>query len=252
MQTTKGVKWIDANGIERDLDTEIAKIDFTLAQIRGIDAVSWATIDALAQQDMASSTFRVGEEKHVTLSTGETLTFVILGFNHDNLAVGGKAKITFGMKNITGTLLNMNDTGTNAGGWGSSVMRTSTMPDLFSKLPADLQAVIKPVNKQTSVGVPSFGIGTSQDSLFLLSEYELTGLLNYAYGGEGTQYEYYQGGVNANFIKKIGNGAGPAMNWWLRSPYFNNSTYFCSVTATGVSTGNVANMANGVSFCFCV
>ena len=36
----------------------------------------------------------------LTLSTGERVTLQIYGFDQDNLTVGGKAGITFGLKNI--------------------------------------------------------------------------------------------------------------------------------------------------------
>jgi len=62
----------------------------------------WEAIDYIAQQNLAKEYYAVGDEKDVTLTDGETLTFVILGFNHDDLSDGtGKAKISICMKHLT-------------------------------------------------------------------------------------------------------------------------------------------------------
>ena len=42
-----------------------------------------------------------------------------------------------------------------------------------------------------------------------------------------------------------------ACNWWLRSPYYNNSNNFCYVNNNGNSNNNNANNSNGVAFGFC-
>lgn len=42
-----------------------------------------------------------------------------------------------------------------------------------------------------------------------------------------------------------------ASNWWLRSPYYNNSNNFCYVNNNGNSNNNNANNTNGVAFGFC-
>jgi hypothetical protein len=223
-----------------------------IGALANLDAVSWGTIDSIANQGLASSMYRVGDEKRVTLSSGEVVTLVILGFDHDDLTAGGKAKITFGMKNLMAATLPMNTSNTNVGGWDSSVMRTTTMPDLLSKLPADLQAIIKPVNKLTSAGNMDSTINTVSDSLFLMSEFELRGATTYSFSGEGTQYEYYQGGVNADFIKRLSDGAGSASAWWLRSPLSGLSTNFCIVGPSGIANYATASYSYDVSFCFCI
>lgn len=42
-----------------------------------------------------------------------------------------------------------------------------------------------------------------------------------------------------------------ACNWWLRSPYYNNSNNFCYVNSNGNSNNNNANNSYGVAFGFC-
>ena len=107
------------------------------------EKASWADIAAISESGRAAAYFGVGEEKTIELTTGEKVTLVILGFNHDDLTGGGKAGMTIGMKNLLATTYKMNSSNTNAGGWDDSAMRTSTMTTLLSQLPADLRNVIK-------------------------------------------------------------------------------------------------------------
>ena len=235
---------------------------------------SWGQIAALSEGGSASKYFSVGEEKTIELTTGEKVTLVILGFNHDDLTGGGKAGITIGMKNLLATTYRMNATSTNAGGWNNSQMRTSTMATLLSQLPADLRNVVKQVNKKATAGGTSQSITTSADKLFLLAMSEIfsatsiensatSTIADYAdaYNAEGTQYEYYRnligdnnGGTtaNANLIKKLSNGGGSATNWWLRSPSVSGSTTVRCVTSTGIVSNYHAHLTYGVSFGFCV
>lgn len=235
---------------------------------------SWAQIAALSESGAAKTFFSVGDEKTIELTTGEEITLVILGFNHDDLTSGGKAGITIGMKNLLATTYRMNATSTNAGGWNNSQMRTSTMATLLSQLPADLRNVVKQVNKKATADGTSQNITTSADKLFLLAMSEIfsatsiensamSTIADYAdvYNVEGTQYEYYRnligdnnGGTTANslLIKKLSNGGGSAYNWWLRSPHVSNSYFFRCIGSTGTVTSDNASFTDGVSFGFCV
>ena len=234
---------------------------------------SWAQIAALSESGAAKTYFSVGDEKTIELTTGEEITLVILGFNHDDLTGGGKAGITIGMKNLLATTYRMNATSTNAGGWNNSQMRTSTMATLLSQLPADLRNVIKQVNKKATAGSQSTTITTSVDKLFLFALAELaskTGLENSTvtsiknnaatYEQEGTQYEYFKNTVGdadiykacPALVKKLSNGGGSANGWWLRSPYLGGSTHFWCVLPSGDVINNNASNSHGVSFGFCV
>ena len=235
---------------------------------------SWAQIAALSESGAAKTYFSVGDEKTIELTTGEEITLVILGFNHDDLTGGGKAGITIGMKNLLATTYRMNATSTNAGGWNNSQMRTSTMATLLSQLPADLRNVVKQVNKKATAGGTSQSITTSADKLFLLAMSEIfsatsiensatSTIADYAdaYNAEGTQYEYYRnligdnnGGTtaNANLIKKLSNGGGSAGSWWLRSPYVSGGGAFRYISSAGGVGYVTASITYGVSFGFCV
>lgn len=227
-----------------------------LATDFSLDKASWSDIAALSESGNASKYFSVGDEKTIELSTGEQVTLVVLGFNHDDLTSGGKAGITFGMKNLLATTYRMNASNTNAGGWDESEMRTSTMATLLSQLPSDLQSAIKQVNKKATAGSQSTSITTSADKLWLFAEVEVDGTTSAGYADEGEQYEYWKtvkdGTVAADRIKYLSNGSGSANLWWLRSPLVSNTTNFRAFSTTGSVNVNLASTARGVSFGFCV
>ena len=233
-----------------DLDTFVTKPKPTFAES------DWATIAEESEKGNAQKYFAVGDEKTIELTTGEEITLVILGFNHDDLTGGGKAGITIGMKELLATRYRMNASSTNAGGWDESEMRTTTMQTLLGQLPSDLQAAIKSVNKKATSGGASTTIKTSSDKLFLFSEVEIDGTTSSGYASEGEQYEYWKtvkdGTVAADRVKKLSNGGGSANNWWLRSPYVSDSNYFRCITPAGRVSSNGAHFTFGVSFGFCV
>lgn len=220
------------------------------------EKASWSDIAALSESGSADKYFSVGDEKTISLTTGEQVTLVILGFDHDDLTGGGKAGMTIGMKNLLATTYRMNATATNEGGWDESEMRTSTMATLLSQLPSDLQGVIKQVNKKATAGGASTSITTSADKLWLLAEVEVDGTTSAGYADEGEQYEYWKtvkdGTVAADRIKYLSNGSGSAHIWWMRSPYVSSSGNFRCISSAGSVSSNSANGTRGVSFGFCV
>lgn len=233
-----------------DLDTFVTKPKPTFAES------DWETIAEESEKGNAQKYFAVGDEKTIELTTGEQVTLVILGFNHDDLTSGGKAGITIGMKELLATKYRMNASNTNAGGWDESEMRTTTMQTLLGQLPSDLQAAIKSVNKKATSGGASTTIKTSSDKLFLFSEVEIDGTTSSGYASEGEQYEYWKtvkdGTVAADRVKKLSNGGGSAYDWWLRSPSVGTSYTFRCIISTGSVSYFTANYTCGVSFGFCV
>lgn len=232
-----------------------------------LDSLSWAEIAEIAKAGRAACVFNIGDEKTITLSTGEKITLVILGFFHDTYYDSEYDEdtsytITFGMKNCLATRYQMNASNTNVGGWESSKMRTSVMPTLLSQLPADLQSVIKSVYKKTSAGNKSTTITTTNDKLFLLSEVEVNGTTATTYADEGEQYAYFKrnggyvqygnDGYYPNGIKALSNGDGGSCNWWLRSPDVAYAGGFRCVYGGGYVYYYVASYSCGVSFGFCV
>ena len=237
--------------IEWATDTEIEALFIT-----PFAAASWEEIAEISESGNASSIFSVGDEKTIALTTGEQVTLVILGFNHDDLTSGGKAGITIGMKNLLATRYAMNSTATNVGGWDDSKMRTSTMATLLTQLPSDLQSVIKQVYKRATAGSQSEIITTPADKLWLFAEVEIDGTTKAGYADEGEQYEYWKtvkdGTVDDDRKKYLSNGSGSALGWWLRSPSVSSSYNFRCIYSSGIVTSVNASTTYGVSFGFCV
>lgn len=210
---------------------------------------TWAQIAKASAAGKASQLWSVGDTKDITVGS-ETLTLVIMGFNHDDLASGGKAGITFGMKNLIATTRRMNVSNTNSGGFTGSEMYSWLQNTLLPTLPSDLQAVLKSVNKKTSAGSQSSTINTNSMKLFLFSEIETFGSTTYSKAGEGSQYSYFA--TAANRIKYLSNGSGSAAWWWERSPHGSDSLSFCSVDGNGSADVYYAGGTYGVCFGFCV
>lgn len=211
-----------------------------------LDSSIWDVIDAVSKSGNAASIWSVGDKKTVNIG-GTNYQFQIIGFNHDTKTAGGKAGITFQMVDCMHTEEQMNSSSTNRGGWTSCAMRTSVLNSIFSSLPADLQNVIKAVNKLTSAGNQSATISTTSDKLFLLSEVEIFGSTTHSKSGEGNQYAYYKAGNSK--VKKVN---GSVSYWWERSPQQNKSTGFCYVSDRGYTDYATADNSSGVSFGFCV
>ena len=191
-----------------------------------------------------------GDTINVTSQIG-TYTYVVMGFNNFVLTnenhYGGThttAGLTFGMVDCVGKY-KMNSDRTNSGGWGECLMRTSTMPTLQSGMPDTLAQVRVPyVNYEQST------ILYSDDYLFLPAEKEVSETRQYSIEAEAnalTQFAYYKNGGSR--IKRL---SGSAVHWWLRSAYYNSSSNFCNVAASGKYNNNYASSSYGVAPCFCI
>lgn len=211
-----------------------------------LETVGWDTIDSIAKSGNAASIWSVGDKKTINID-GTDYQFQIIGFNHDTKTAGGTAGITFQMVDCMNTKGKMNSYSTNSGGWASCAMRTSVLNSIFSSLPADLQNVIKAVNKLTSDGNQSATINMTSDKLFLLSEVEIFGSTTHSGSDEGGQYAYYKAGNSK--VKKVN---GSVSYWWERSPQQSSDARFCYVSDRGYADYATADNSFGVSFGFCV
>lgn len=208
--------------------------------------------------DFGSINRKISVGDQVTLPLdGTNYAFDVIGFNHDALttptAYGvatatGKAGITFQMHDLFATNFAMNDSRTNAGGWKSSKMRTSTMVAMKGYLPSAWQTAIKPVNKASGTGGgSSSGTETVSDNCFLLAEVEIFGNTMNSVAGEGVQYAYYKAGNS-----KIKTQNGSAYLWWERSSASGGSDGFCFVYTSGSAGNYYADVPVAVAFGFCV
>ena len=207
---------------------------------------TWEQIIAACQKKIIPTTWKVGDQKAMTIG-GTDYLIDIIGINHDDYSDGsGKAPFTFQLHDCYGETKKMNSSNTNSGGWTSCAMRSTHLPAILALMPTEVQNGIREVNKLTSAGSKSSTINTTADKLFLLSEVEIFGSTSYSAAGEGTQYDYYKAG-NSKVKKRNGSAAG----WLERSPDASNATYFCRVNGDGNAGRGSASNARGVAFGFC-
>jgi hypothetical protein len=216
----------------------------------------WDTIYGVAQAGKARDYYNVGDSKDIELTTGEVITVLILGFDHDELVAGGRAAMTIGMENLLTAYYSLNLTATNLGGWDASHMRNTTMHTLYNMLPDQLQFAIAPVNKFSMAGGKATSIVVSPGKLFLFSQKELSDSTGVGYSGEGEQYEYWRtiknGAIESNLIKLLSNGAGEAGGWRLRTPVLSGETDFYYINFSGKLKPNAGNVEGAVCFGFCI
>ena len=193
----------------------------------------------------------------ITLTDGKTMTYRIIGINHDDLADGsGKAGLTF-LTTSTTISSRMNATDTNAGGWKQSELRQKmNSGKIWNLMPSEFQSRVKATKKLTHNENDTLATATS-DKLFLLSYSEIvpTSYWNSSYlyawtSIEGTQYEAFKGKVmnncSGNESLKIGK------YWWERSVYPSNSGSFLGVGTSGdPSAGPDASSSRCVCPAFC-
>ena len=260
-----------------------------------LNDTEWATISSVSANNQGANYWAVGDRKAVTLngmasklSINATYYVYILGFNHNSSREGNG--ITFGTfktalsggKDIclisgysddSDFYMNSNDS--NSGGWKNSDMRNdilgstnvtngnatstcATSPKantLMSVLPADLRAVMKPMNiwtDNTGGGSNTASYVTaSVDYLPLLAEFEIFGTRSYANSAEQNyqqQYQYYKNGNSK--VKYRHDRTGSAAGWWGRSPSAGYSYGFCHVNTNGSAAASDAGRSFGVAPAF--
>lgn len=210
---------------------------------------SWDQISAASKAGVADLLWQVGDEKAIRLSTGEALTLQIYDFNHDNLTAGGKAGITFGLKDIMRNTRAMTDSNSNENGFTGTTMYSWLNGSLYNSLPKELRDSIQAADKKTSVGGGSTTIRTDSMKVFLFSEVECFGTTYYSVSGEGSRYAIFTD--DASRIKVLNDPA--VLEWWERSPKATDSSSFCLVHSSGHAGHTSATWPYaGVNFGFCV
>lgn len=247
-------EWITAT-YSKELDTYIPMLQG--GEYNGkIANCSWATIAKISESGTASSVFQVGDEKDIVVD-GETLTLVIMDFNHDDLESGGKAGITFGLKNLMATKRVMGSSNITKGFISTSMYSWMT-EELLLSLPSELQAVIKTINKSNVKDYfMDYTSAIDAMKLFLFSETEIFGSITYSAITEGSQYGYFS--TAASRIKRLSNGSGEKSVWWTRSPIKSTTgSHWGVVTQEGQTLGTESSdlckvtTSQGVCFGFCV
>ena len=268
-------------------DVDISKVGQYNVTLEGpvkatLNDNDWATIKSVADESKGANYWAVGDTKQITingkLSDGLTLsnyqTYVyIIGFDHNSekegtgIAFGGfKTAQTGGVdvalcdsgyntNKTSGQWFNMNNQQSNAGGWKSSLMRSTTLPLVKSALPPELTSVIK----TTSIYSDNTGGGSNtasdvtatQDELYLLAEFEIFGARSYANSAEQNyqqQYAYYVAGNSK--IKYRHDSTATAVAWLERSAYATFAGNFCVVGNHGTAGHVYAFTSFGLAVAF--
>ena len=185
----------------------------------------------------------------VKLTNGQTMTYRIIGINHDDLSDGsGKAGLTYltvyGLGNYS-----MNVSDSNFGGWEKSELRAKmNSGEIWNLMPADFQSKLKTVRKLTNNAdsATEVKVTTTSDRLFLLSYSEV--IDNKIWGfpaAEGNQYQYFKTS-GAEFGYLSGGAWGRSKSAYQEKMFF----YFDnSKIPRGWSAG--ASMKNSVCPAFC-
>lgn len=208
---------------------------------------SWATIIKACQEKQVPNTWNVGDSCNMTINN-KTYAIDIIGKNHDDYADGsGKAPLTFQLHACysKAKMLSSNVTYT----WQKSTMRTSTLPAILKRMPAEVQAAIREVTKLTGASAYLSELDSTADKLFILSDDEL-GIGYNSVAGEGTMYEYYTG-ASSRRIKQYNN---TNSYWWLRSICTDNNhkgSVKCINTSGSLYQFSGSATDYGVTFGFC-
>ena len=190
----------------------------------------------------AKAAMDAGTKFSVKLTDGKTLTYRIIGINHDELADGsGKAGLTF-FTTSTNISSRMNPDGKTIGGWEKSELRGKmNSGEIWNLMPSDFQSKVKSVRKLTNnVGGgnanKNAAVTATSDKLFLLSYSEIVPTSYWASdypwsSSEGTQYEAFKGKVMNSYSDNPAIASGSY--WWERSVRPDHSTFFLRVHAGG-------------------
>ena len=243
---------------------------------------SWEDIKGVADASEGQNYWAVGDTKQITingkLSDGLTLnnysTWVyIIGFDHNKdvegtgIAFGGFKTAQTGGKDValcdsgynssksSGRWFNMNNNNSTSGGWASCNMRNNTLPLVKAALPSELTSVIK----TTSIYTDNTGGGSTsasyvtatQDELYLLAEFEVSGVRKYANIAEQNyqkQYAYYVAGNSK--IKYKHDSTATAADWWERSVRSSSEAACCYMNINGATADSTVLGSHGLAPAF--
>ena len=219
--------------------------DWTLDEQKAVAEDIAAKGEASPAYAKAKAAMDAGTEFSMKLTDGKTLTYRIIGINHDDLADGsGKAGLTF-LTTSTYIWSPMNATDTDAGGWEKSELRAKmNSGEIWNLMPSDFQSKVKSVRKLTNNVGGNRGkdavVTATSDRLFLLSYSEIVPTSYWASdypwtSSEGFQYEAFKGKVtnnhSGNACLQVGN------SWKERSVYPCQSGLFVGVSINGDPSG---------------
>ena len=147
----------------------------------------------------AKAAMDAGTTYSLKLTNGVSMTYYIIGINHDDLADGsGKAGLTFWANtNVLGSKsIQFNSSRSTAGGWEKSELRQKmNSGEIWNLMPNEFKSAVKEVVKLTDNTGSGIAGTTSvtKDRLFCLSGYEAQTPLTLFEFHEGNTYEFFKG-----------------------------------------------------------
>lgn len=230
--------------------------------------VSTAYITSITKKGVAPSVWAIGDARLVNVDMWTTSTPIyafIVAFDHNAdvemngehhvLCSIGKSAATNGkdiclVEDNSGYSYRMNSSAKNSGGWASSSMRSSLIPEFLNDFDAGIQYLMRTrtiYTDNTGGGSnTSSYVTATTDRLYLPSEFEIFGTRAHANSAEQNyqkQLEYYKNG--ASKVRYAHNNTSKANVWMLRSPYIGSSTSFCCTSTSGAVSSYNANTAGG-------
>ena len=212
---------------------------------------SWTTIKTNVQNGNISQ-YNIGDTKIVSINnTNYTVRLVNKSVNA-NCSNANYSETACGFvvefADII-TLMKMRDSGTNVGGYPTTLVYDYLKNTLYGNLPQELQSAIKPtrvISGYGNNGTDSANFITT-DNLYLLSGVEVHGLDEYdTSASTTTQLEYYVdmpseeydpcsgcGVINHRYPKSIKHYISYNMGWWLRSAFSSKTSSYCEISSDG-------------------
>lgn len=220
---------------------------------------TWAQIDAACKaNDPILDSWKVGDEKDAVVN-GETLTFVIVGKDHDDLADGsGKAKLSFMMKDLMTDRRRYHNISTFQANFSNSEIYSWLSTTVYNEVEEQLKNSIKAIRKVYNLNNNDNQHSTStiECYLWLASQAEVFGE-DYSFSGDsnavcGTKYDYFV--TSSERAKSLDNGNGSTSSWWLRDVATVRTSFsnvVVSLTGVGATMQQTSTNA-GVCFGFCI
>nr|DAI50843.1 MAG TPA: hypothetical protein [Caudoviricetes sp.] len=220
----------------------------------------WAVGDTRTVQLSAMSATGVGESHDA-----QSVELVLMhagGYDLNSAVASGRTKCSFvvGMKDCLVTGGYMNPTATAIGSWAGCARRTWCNNVFKNAIPSTLFPIFKQFKTITAETYNGTTLETSIDWFALPAAKEIFGGTATSAGG-GTfksnlaefnalfQFDWYK--TAANKDKKKG-AAGSYVEWWERSPKYDDTARFCFVYPGGYGNASPAKYAYGLSPFGCI
>lgn len=215
--------------------------------VTGTITDSWAEILANEDNGTYSTKYSIGDTRIVSIG-GEDVLMEIVAFDTDDLAAGGKAKITWISKGAI-ERRRMNATAITTNGWADTEMRSYLRDTLYPTVESTVRSAIKEVTKTYRVKTPSDTTASITDTVWIPS-YKEVGYTNATYVEDsGVVYDGKFTDAASRVKVNDKSGLGSAGYWWLRSAY--NSSNFSYVSNVGNEGSYSATSQFGLALGFC-